>query len=158
MRRSIAVLLVGFLVASTTAGGQNPTGETPVNRQRDSVAVIAVVSRFHDALAAGDTGTVQALLAPDLSVLESGSVESRAEYFTHHLGADIEFAKAVSSPRTLVSYKRDGNTAWLVSTSSAQGSFRGRGVNSVGAELMILTKSALGWQIRAIHWSSRRRT
>lgn len=158
MRHSIAVLIVGFLVASKTTGGQAPTGETLADRQRDSVAVMAVVSRFHDALAKGDTGSVQALLARDLSVLESGSVESRAEYFAHHLSADMEFAKAVSSPRTLVSYTRDGNTAWLVSTSSARGSFRGRDVNSVGAELMILTKSTSGWQIRAIHWSSRRRS
>ena len=40
-------------------------------------------------------------------------MESRAEYFAHHLAADIEFAKAVKGPRTLVSYARDGNTAWL---------------------------------------------
>lgn len=157
MSRLILFLVVGALVASTTAGGQYASRETSAGLQSDSVAVVAVVARFHDALAKGDSAAVQALLAPDLTVLESGGVESRAEYFAHHLAADMEFAKAVSSPRTLVSYTRDGNTAWLVSTSSAKGSFRGRDVNSVGAELMILTRSGPGWQIRAIHWSSRRR-
>ena len=111
---------------------------------------MTLVSRFHDALAAGDTATVQRLLAPDLTVLESGGVETRAAYFAHHLAADIESAKAVKGPRTLVSYATDGNTAWLAATLTAKGSFRGRDVNSIGAELMVLTRSASGWQIRAI--------
>ena len=158
MARSIVFLGAGFLIACTTSGGQYAANARPMGPQADSVAVVAVVSRFHDALAASDTASVQRLLAPDLTVLESGSVESRAEYFGHHLGADMEFAREVKGPRTIVSYTRDGNTAWLVSTSTAKGRFRGREVNSIGAELMVLTKSASGWQIRAIHWSSRRVT
>jgi hypothetical protein len=39
----------------------------------------------------------------------------------------------------------------------AQGEFRARAVNSVGAELAVLTRAGDGWRIRAIHWSSRAR-
>jgi len=123
----------------------------------DSVAVVRVGTRFHTALETGDTTTIKQLLAPDLRVLESGAVETRADYIAHHLAADIEFAKSVRSESRLTSYSREGSVAWLVSTSSARGSFRGRQVDSVGAELMILSKTRLGWRIRAIHWSSGRR-
>jgi ketosteroid isomerase-like protein len=45
--------------------------------------------------------------------------------------------------------------AWATSTSTARGEFRGRPVNSEGAELMVLTRTPEGWKISAIHWSSR---
>lgn len=125
--------------------------------QSDSAAVVGTASRFHVALQAGDTAAVRTLIAPDLQVLEGGEVESRTQYFAHHLAADIEFAKAVPSKRTVVSYTHDGNVAWLVSTSTTTGNFRGREVNSVGAELMILSGTPEGWKIRAVHWSSARR-
>lgn len=123
----------------------------------DSAAVVETASRFHTALEAGDTVTVKTLIAPDLQVLEGGEVESRARYFAHHLAADIEFARAVRSERTVLSYTREQNVAWLVSTSTASGNFKGRDINSIGAELMILSRAQAGWKIRAIHWSSARR-
>ena len=125
--------------------------------QSDSATVIGVASRFHAALEAGDTAAVKTLIATDLQVLEGGEVESRAQYFAHHLAADIEFAKAVPSKRAVISYTREGNVAWLVSTSTSTGTFRGREVNSLGAELMILGRTPEGWRIRAVHWSSARR-
>lgn len=123
----------------------------------DSAAVARTMSRFHAALEAGDTATVKTLIAPDLQVLEGGEVESRAQYLAHHLAADIEFARAVRSERTVVSYAGEGSVAWLASTSSATGQFKGRDINSVGAELMVLSRTQKGWKIRAIHWSSARR-
>jgi hypothetical protein len=47
--------------------------------------------------------------------------------------------------------------AWVVGTSTTRGEYRGRPVNSAGAELMVLTRTPHGWRIAAIHWSSRRR-
>ena len=116
-----------------------------------------VVSRFHEILKTGDTTGIQALLAPDLRVLEGGAVENRQEYLSHHLSEDIEFAKAVSEKRTSFSYTCEGNVAWLVSTSTATGNFNSRVIDSVGAELMVLSRTQRGWKIRVIHWSSARR-
>jgi len=116
-----------------------------------------VVGGFHEILSTGDTIGLNTLLAPDLRVLEGGTVENRQEYLSHHLSEDIEFAKAVIEKRASISYTCEGNVAWLVSTSSATGNFNGRAINSVGAELMILSRAQKGWKIRAIHWSSARR-
>lgn len=126
-------------------------------RAADSSAVVRVASRFHLILSTGDTTGISALLAPDLKVLEGGTVENRQEYLSHHLSADIAFAKAVPEERTSFSYTCEGDVAWLVSTSTATGKFNGRDINSNGAELLLLSRSPKGWRIRAIHWSSARR-
>ena len=80
----------------------------------DSAAVVRVATRFHLILSTGDTTGINGLLAPDLRVLEGGTVENRQEYLAHHLAADIEFTKAVKEERTSSSYRCDGNVAWLV--------------------------------------------
>lgn len=123
----------------------------------DSAAVVATVGRFHGALAAGDTTAVLALLTPDAIVLENGVVETKEEYRAHHLPADIEFARAIASERTPVQVVVRGDVAWASGTSAARGEFRGRDVDAQGAELMVLTRTADGWRIAAIHWSSRAR-
>ena len=123
----------------------------------DSAAVAAVIERFHQALAGGDSAGAMVLLAADVVVLESGGSETRADYQSHHLPADIRFAQAIrsqSGPRTIVVR---GDVAWASSTSTTQGDFNGRAINSAGAELMVLSRESDGWKIRAIHWSSRAR-
>ena len=121
----------------------------------DSATVVAVVERFHRSLAAGDSAAALALLAPDAIVMESGGLETRAEYRAHHLPADIAFAAAVPAVRNVVRVAIDGNMAWIGSTSVARGRFRDREVNSAGAELMVLVRTGSEWRISAIHWSSR---
>lgn len=124
----------------------------------DAGPITAAVDRFHDALRRGDAKAVIELLAPDAIILEGGAIETRAEYESHHLAADMAFAKAVPSIRSDVHVRIDGSTAWLTSRSKAEGSFEGKPVNSVGVELVVLTKTSDGWRIRAIHWSSHRAT
>ena len=123
----------------------------------DSAAVVDVVTRYHAALASADSAAALRLLAPDAVVLESGGMETVREYRSHHLPADISFAAAVPSTRTLARVTVRGDVAWVASTSTTQGELRGRAINSAGAELMVLVRSPDGWRITAIHWSSRNR-
>lgn len=122
----------------------------------DSAAVVAAVRAFGQALQAGDTATVGALLADDVLVAESGGVETRAEYLAHHLPADIAFAAAVQRDPGLLHVTLSGDVAWVMSTSHTTGTFRGRAIDSAGAELMVLSRDGDTWRIRAVHWSSRR--
>jgi ketosteroid isomerase-like protein len=123
----------------------------------DSAEVAGTVGRYHAALGRGDSTAALALLAPDAVILESGGRESVAEYRAHHLPADIEFARGVPETRSPIRVIVRGDAAWATSTTTTKGTFRGRAVDSVGAELMVLTRTADGWRIAAIHWSSRRR-
>ena len=152
-----ALLAAAFALAapSTSAAAQGHAGHHAA--PADSAEVAATVERFHRALASADSAAALALLTPDVEILESGGVEDRAEYRSHHLGADIEFARGVPSRRTPTKVRVHGDVAWATSTSTAEGTFRGRAVNSAGAELMVLVRTPQGWRIAAIHWSSRTR-
>jgi ketosteroid isomerase-like protein len=145
-RRTLALLLT---LAPSLATAQ----ATPP----DSALVLRTVTEFHQALARGDSTAALALLAPDVIILESGGREDRDEYRSHHLSADIDFARAVPSRVGPMKVTIVGDVAWVSSTSETTGTFRERPINSAGAELMVLSRQAGGWKIRAIHWSSRTR-
>jgi ketosteroid isomerase-like protein len=132
-------------------------GPAAATTASDSAAVVATVDAYDRALSSGESAAALSLLAADAVVLESGGVETRDEYRRHHLPGDIEFARAASTVRTPLRVVVRGDVAWAWSTSTSHGEFRGRAVNSQGAELMVLSREASGWKIRAIHWSSRAR-
>lgn len=145
---AFAVVLAAFLVAPAL-GAQSTSA--------DSSAIARTIADFHAALERGDSAAAIALLAPGAVILESGSAESVAEYRSHHLPADIEFARAIKSVRTGLRIQVRGAMAFAAATSTTQGEFKGRAVNSAGAELLVLERGQGGWMISAIHWSSRRR-
>ena len=68
----------------------------------DSAEVVAVLARFHAALASGDSAGALDLLATDAIILESGASETREHYRSHHLSGDVEFSRAVPTTHSLV--------------------------------------------------------
>lgn len=144
---------VSILSASSLPSRQLTTSPTA----SDSSDVASVVSRYHDALATGDSATALSLLTEDALILEGGGVESRADYRAHHLPADIAFARAIRAQRGPIRVRVRGDVAWTSSTSTTQGDYNGRAINSVGAESMVLLREAQTWRISSIHWSSRTR-
>lgn len=116
---------------------------------------IATVDRFHAALTEGKVEAALKLLSDDVLIYESGRAErSKAEYASHHLKADAEFAGA--SQRKLV--KRASwvgtDTAWVTTETEATGTFKGRALALTGTETMILRRTTGEWKIVHIHWSS----
>ncbi|RPH63587.1 MAG: nuclear transport factor 2 family protein [Acidobacteria bacterium] len=120
-------------------------------------AVIAVVESFYGAMKKGDTAAAMRVIAPDAVFLESGKLETRAEYEANHLPADIKFESQVTGKRGPMRVTFEGNTAWVIATTEYEGTFEGSPVNFVSAQLMVLTRDSGDWRIRTIHWSSRRR-
>ena len=145
--------LISFITLSTGS----PAVVEAQSNLADSTSVASVVASFHAALERGDSAAVIALLAPRAVILESGSAETVAEYRSHHLPADIEFARALPGVRTPLRISVRGDVAWAAATGSTQGEFKGRAVNSASAELLVLERMNGAWRITAIHWSSRRR-
>lgn len=142
--KSIKLAFTSVLVAaSLAAAADSPDPQ-----------IAAAVEAFHAALKNGDRAAAMALLAPDAQILEGGHAESREEYEKGHLASDIEFAQAVPATRENIVARQEGSSAWVTSSSRVSGSFKGRDVNSAGAELIVLSKTPDGWRIRAIHWSS----
>lgn len=142
--------LVGLLLLAPAAHAQQPVWV------EDSTSIVWTVEQFHQLIAAGDSVAALALLTDDAVILESGGLETKPEFRSHHLAADINFAKSAKTERRLRSVVQRGDVAWVAATSTTTRTVDGREVGSTGAELMVLSRTPSGWRISAIHWSSRR--
>jgi ketosteroid isomerase-like protein len=152
----LPILRLGALAVSLSVFP--PTSPLHAQAARaDSIAVTTAVARFHDALTAGDSVRAVALLASDALVLESGAIETRAEYLSHHLGADMAASKDSKGTRTVVQVRVTGDAAYVVSRTVTPPTGDEGSTGSQMAELMVLGRTPTGWTIQAIHWSSRRR-
>lgn len=143
------VIAAALCVAQLRASAQSTNN--------DSSAAVAAVEGFHAALAARDSVRAVALLANDALILESGAIQSRTEYLSHHLGADMKAMQGSKGVRTVVQVRLVGDAAYIVSKTLTPASGAEGSTASESAELMVLSKAASGWSIRAVHWSSRRR-
>ena len=148
--RTVAALMTGLALMAVGRA----TGQTS---RADSVGVLAVVDQFHRTMEAGDSNGVMATLAPEVLVIEGGTIENRDEYRAHHLAADIAFTLANPSVRTVTRASVTGDQAWVVSTSTGKREVRGQPVEAISAELIVLRRTGPTWRIVAIHWSSRTR-
>jgi ketosteroid isomerase-like protein len=120
-----------------------------------AVEAAATVDAFHAALDRGDRPAALALLAPDALIFEAGGAErTRDEYAAHHLAADMAFSKAVPSRLVRRSGGSDEPFAWVASEGRTTGTWKGKPVDSVSTETMVLRRSGDGWSIVHIHWSS----
>lgn len=137
--------MVGALLLSCVA--QVSAQESPAD----------VANRFHDLLASGDSLGALALLVPDVVIFESGRVEaSREEYRSHHLGTDVQFASSVK--REIIDQRTEmmGDYVLMLTQTRVSGTFREREINNLGVETLVLRRTAEGWRIVHVHWSSRR--
>jgi ketosteroid isomerase-like protein len=116
-----------------------------------------VLAAFQAALSNGDQAKASELLAPDVTIYESGYVESsRAEYVGHHLPEDIAFAK--KSTRKLLQTKEsiDANLAVIWQETETHAKIKGKELRILGTETSVLQRTGDSWHIVHIHWSSRK--
>ena len=152
MRRpAIAVGVVLILLTCTygRAEAQVVADETTRGEVR------SVVESYARALASGDSLAALALLHEEVVIYEGGHAETREEYRSGHLRSDIAFASAVKRTVTADDVLLLGGAALYTSEYTAAGRFRDRDIDSHGTETMLLVRTADGWKIRHIHWSSR---
>lgn len=121
----------------------------------DEAAVRAAMTGFKDALRAGDGERAVDHLHPDVQVFEGGHAETLEEYRSGHLAADMRFLAAVDTETTWEAVEIEGDLALYMSRYHTTGTFRDREIDAHGTETMVLRRTADGWRIRHIHWSSR---
>jgi ketosteroid isomerase-like protein len=144
------VIVAALLLAAATPGQAK---EAPLSGEVAEAA--AVVDAFHAALHRGDTRAASNLVEAEALIFESGAAEhSRLEYEAHHLPADADFSKSVSSTVTRRSGGSDGALAWIASEGGYRGTHHGKTLDQVTTETMILRRTSDGWKIVHIHWSS----
>lgn len=150
MRRRLALLLAALGITAAPALAQEP--ETDVG---ESAAIRSVVMGFKSALAAGDSSAAIGYLHPDLVVYEGGRAETLTEYRAGHLAADMEFAAAVEIETLTQGLVVRPEMALWVSETETKGEFRGRAIESLGTETIVLLSTDGGWKILHVHWSMR---
>src|SRR4029079_6021230 len=114
--------------------------------------IAKVVNAFYGAISAGDKAAAMHLIAPDAVFVESGKIETRAEYEANHLPADIEFesqVKAVRGPLRVTFHGAD--TAWVISRAEYD---EGNPEKYINTQLMVLTRDSDDWRIRTISWAN----
>ena len=146
--------VLGCTLALAVGARNAADAQTP---RADSAAAVSAVEQFHAAIGAADSVRAVSWLAEDVMIMESGVIQTRADYLGGHLRADMKGGQSSKSERTVMKVSIVGSAAYVVAKtvtppSGAQGS-----TGSELAELMVLSSTAGGWKIRAIHWSSRRR-
>lgn len=142
----------GLLTASLVLVAGCTTATAPPPNESE---VTSVVEAFYAAIKKGDAAAAMSVIAPDAVFLEGGKLETREQYETNHLPADIDFETQVSGKRGPMRVTFDGNTAWVIALTDYDGKFQGSPVSFVSAQLVVLTREAGRWSIRTIHWSSR---
>src|SRR5689334_20218670 len=102
-----------FVFALMTGGCTSAPPAPPPPSEAD---IVKVVNAFYGAISAGDNAAAMKLIAPDAVFVESGKIETRAEYEMNHLPADIDFEKQVKAERGPLRVTFQGtDTAWVIS-------------------------------------------
>ena len=94
------------------------------------------------------------MLADDVLIVEGNGVERSAdEYASHHMLADMKFMAAVQVEALEHQTKVLGKVAYSVSRSQLTGDYKGKPVDVVSKETLVLVDTSAGWKIVHVHWS-----
>ena len=147
------LMIATALGASMAASAQQ--AEPHSNVSPGCADSLRVAEALNSALTAGDNKAVRTLLLPELLVFESGAVESSAQqYSTSHLPADMEFLAKLRREQLSQTGGCTDTSAWVATRSRLTGEFQGKHVDSDSTETLVMHKTADGWRIAHIHWSS----
>ena len=146
-RLSVLVLCLALGLASCSSV------QSPAEAEAD---VKAALESFYAAIKRGDSAGAMAVIGPEAMFVESGRLETRAEYEMNHLPLDIGFEKQVNGTREYKQLKVAGDTAWAIAATEFKGTFEGSELHFISSQLAVLSKQTDGrWLISSIHWSSR---
>ena len=121
----------------------------------DAVDAVKIVEAFSAAIKAAKMDVAKNLLDPDVLILESGGSErSRDQYMGGHAIADAGFLRKAQQQLRYRQARADGSFAWVATESTLTGMDKGKKFNLLSTETMLLRKTAQGWKIVHIHWSS----
>ena len=158
---SITASLLAFLLAMPTlALAHDPKDKnSTASVQQVSAATkpaVDAIEQFSSALKNGDLKRAGEVLADDVVILESGGGEhSREEYLGGHAKHDAAFLKDAHIQVTRRIARVEGPLVWVATESELRTNDKGQPLTLLSTETMVLKKTAAGWRIVHIHWSSR---
>jgi ketosteroid isomerase-like protein len=148
MRRLVWAFVTG---AALTAGAASakPAAEE---------SVLAAVTEYREAIAAGSLDRLGEAVHADLSVLEGTHLNRGwADYRDNHIGPEMKEWKEfrVSGP-TIIETAVSGDLAYVVSRATYTLVFLDKSVVIEGADSFVLRKTGGRWRVRHVHSSGKR--
>ncbi len=168
-----SLTLVTGLAISTVACAHEPTKPAAITPDKSpaltlgmpvyvqniapaAVEAVKVVDAFSAAVKAVKLDAAEKLLDPQVLILESGGSErSRDEYMGGHAIADAAFLQNAQQQLRYRQAQAEGNFAWVATESTLNKMENDKKSVLLSTETMLLKKTAQGWRIVHIHWSSR---
>ncbi len=158
MKRMMTIAVALMLASNAQANTQSKqiaTATAPGEVAPSALPAARVVDAFHAALRRGDTKAALSRLSENALIYEAGGVErGRRDYASHHLAADAAFAQAVPGTNTRRAGHATGDIAWIATEGRTKGTYKGKPVDRITSETMVLRRGAGAWKIVHIHWSS----
>lgn len=167
IRTTAFTLALALCTPQAWAHGNEKHTPAPITAGRDTTGArlaiapeaadaVAVLERFSVALGRGELDRAAAELDPAVLILESGGAErSRADYLGSHANHDAEFLSAAHVALKQRSAQASGDLVWVGSESEIHASKDGKPLAIASSETAVLRRTAQGWKIVHIHWSSR---
>ena len=152
-RTALAAVLLSALAPPRAQAGM-PAFVQDVSPE--AVPAVKVVDAFSAAIKAARIDSAKQLLDPNVLVLESGGSErSRDQYLEEHAVADAAYMQGTTQELRYRKARVAGDLAWVGTESILTSKKSGKPSLNMSTETMILHKTADGWKIVHIHWSSR---
>jgi uncharacterized membrane protein/ketosteroid isomerase-like protein len=116
---------------------------------------VKVAESMSSAIGSGNTDELKRLLDQNVVIFESGNVESSlAEYQSHHMKSDIAFMATMNVELLSREVIDAGDSATVISRSRIRGQFKGKEIDLVNTETLVIQKRNREWKVVHVHWSS----
>jgi ketosteroid isomerase-like protein len=168
-----SLLLASSIVLATLATGtafaQSPAPNTPARsattpsqasapqRSPADAAAEQVVNAFMADLASGQLEAARQLMTPEAVVMANGQVlGNRDGYIDGAAKGDADALRVTQRDLLHRDVKTSADVGWVLSEKRLRGAQGPQGPREiVVTETMLLAKTAGGWKITHVHWSSR---
>ena len=152
MKRNLVTVLLWAAIGSATVSAH--AAEPPTSP-------VETASAYLSAMEASDLDAAEALFAADSSIFETGGVEGTWQtYRSHHIGPELDAIKSfvVSRGEPTEGSSTDGSQAFVAwpieyTIDLADGTV----IESRGTVTFVLERHGESYEIRHMHWSSRRK-
>jgi hypothetical protein len=158
MKTFLSSLILLFVLSGTAFAQQEHHEDEGAHEKMHAAGseeVVQVLEDFRKAIIDNKQVKASNLLTKDARILESGGIETKEEYLSHHFHSDGKFLSAMEQEVQSQKVKLTENTAWVSTLSRMRGDYNDKEISIDSVELAVLVKTEDGWKISSLHWSSR---
>jgi ketosteroid isomerase-like protein len=159
LRPCLPILVIGLLSGAPVSAhaAVRADGATEPDLAPAAADAVKVVDAFSEAIRTNHLDLARDQLDPQVLILESGGAEhGRDEYMAGHAVEDAAF---MGNATVQIRHRRaraEGDFAWVATESTLQAIDEGKPLSLSSTETMLLKRTAQGWKIVHVHWSSHR--